>query len=152
MIPEEIWRMLERQAVIRARSRAWANTGNRIAARMAIMAITTSNSIRVKPVFRPLDIVLPFPRVPARLISSCHESAKEAKARKKRKREKDHQEKGQGRSQQSTRQLRVAGRSSCSPSPFALSIPSRWAGPFSVGPHPPAPLPILGEGGPVSGA
>src|SRR5437660_8720765 len=33
----------------RARSRAWAKTGNKIAARMAIMAITTSSSISVKP-------------------------------------------------------------------------------------------------------
>src|SRR5579884_3921157 len=40
--------MLERQAVCRAFSRAWANTGKRMAARMAIMAITTRSSIRVK--------------------------------------------------------------------------------------------------------
>jgi hypothetical protein len=32
----------------RAFSRAWANTGNRIAAIMAMMLITTSNSISVK--------------------------------------------------------------------------------------------------------
>ena len=32
----------------RAFSRAWANTGKRIAARMAMMAITTSSSISVK--------------------------------------------------------------------------------------------------------
>ena len=46
--------MLETQVVIRAFSRAWAKTGNRIAARMAMMAITTSNSMRVKaqiPIF-----------------------------------------------------------------------------------------------------
>src|SRR5438067_252074 len=44
---------LERQAAWRAFSRAWAKTGKRIAARMAIIAITTSSSIRVKPrVFR----------------------------------------------------------------------------------------------------
>src|SRR5216683_356988 len=42
-------RRLERQAVERAFSRACANTGNRIAARMAMMAITTSSSMRVKP-------------------------------------------------------------------------------------------------------
>src|SRR5437660_1732956 len=40
--------MLEMQADIRARSRAWAKTGKRIAARMAIIAITTSSSISVK--------------------------------------------------------------------------------------------------------
>src|SRR5207237_9883521 len=33
----------------RALSRAWAKTGNNIAARMAIIAITTSSSISVKP-------------------------------------------------------------------------------------------------------
>jgi hypothetical protein len=36
------------QVVWRAFSRAWANTGKRIAASIAIIAITTSNSIRVK--------------------------------------------------------------------------------------------------------
>src|SRR5437870_4227204 len=41
--------MLLRQLVFRACSRAWAKTGKRIAARMAMMAMTTSNSIRVKP-------------------------------------------------------------------------------------------------------
>src|SRR5437016_3678721 len=40
---------LERQAVDRACSRAWAKTGNRMAAKMAIMAMTTSSSISVKP-------------------------------------------------------------------------------------------------------
>jgi hypothetical protein len=38
--------------VLRALSRARANTGNNIAAKMAIIAITTSNSINVKPVRR----------------------------------------------------------------------------------------------------
>src|SRR5579871_6537137 len=42
---------LERQEVCRAFSRAWAKTGKRMAARIAIMAITTSSSIRVKPRF-----------------------------------------------------------------------------------------------------
>src|SRR5690348_1914271 len=42
---------LLRQEVWRAFSLAWAKTGKRIAARIAIMAITTSNSIRVKPLF-----------------------------------------------------------------------------------------------------
>src|SRR2546422_909576 len=41
--------VLERHAVCRALPRAWAKTGKRMAARMAIMAITTSNSISVKP-------------------------------------------------------------------------------------------------------
>jgi hypothetical protein len=39
---------LERQVVVRAFSRAWANTGKRIAARIAIMAMTTRSSIKVK--------------------------------------------------------------------------------------------------------
>src|SRR4051794_36798343 len=41
--------MLLRQEILRAFSLAWAKTGNRIAARMAIMAMTTSSSMRVKP-------------------------------------------------------------------------------------------------------
>src|SRR5437764_226883 len=44
--------MLETQVVIRAFSRACAKTGKRIAAKMAIIAITTSSSIRVKAGFR----------------------------------------------------------------------------------------------------
>src|SRR5687768_15912263 len=40
---------LLKQVACRALSRAWAKTGKRIAARMAIMAITTSSSMRVKP-------------------------------------------------------------------------------------------------------
>src|SRR5438094_1363044 len=39
---------LEMQLVVRPFSRAWAKTGKRMAARMAIIAITTSSSIRVK--------------------------------------------------------------------------------------------------------
>src|SRR5687768_13051905 len=39
------------QLAPRAFSRAWANTGNRIAARMAMIAITTSSSIRVNADF-----------------------------------------------------------------------------------------------------
>src|SRR5438445_4271916 len=39
----------DRHILERAFSRARAKTGKRIAARMAMMAITTSNSIRVKP-------------------------------------------------------------------------------------------------------
>src|SRR5437867_7708818 len=41
--------MLERQPVLRAFSRAWAKTGNRIAARIAMIAITTRSSINVNP-------------------------------------------------------------------------------------------------------
>src|SRR5438093_8783682 len=41
--------MFERQADCRAFSRAWAKTGNRMAARMAMMAMTTSSSINVNP-------------------------------------------------------------------------------------------------------
>src|SRR5580658_1167062 len=37
------------QLMARAFSRAWANTGKRIAARIAIMAMKTSNSLNVKP-------------------------------------------------------------------------------------------------------
>src|SRR5712691_7899467 len=39
---------LERQVALRAFSRAWAKTGNRIAARMAMIAMTTRSSMRVK--------------------------------------------------------------------------------------------------------
>src|SRR5260370_9133175 len=41
--------LLDRQEAARALSRAWAKTGNRIAARMAMIAITTRSSIRVNP-------------------------------------------------------------------------------------------------------
>src|ERR1043166_1923006 len=43
-----IWWRFERQVAFRDCSRARAKTGKRIAARMAIIAITTSNSINVK--------------------------------------------------------------------------------------------------------
>src|SRR5712692_7102128 len=45
--------LLDRQEAARALSRAWAKTGNRIAAKMAIMAITTSSSMRVNPLCAP---------------------------------------------------------------------------------------------------
>jgi len=48
------------QLVARALSRALANTGKRIAAIIAIIAITTSNSIRVNPVFAILFFDLGF--------------------------------------------------------------------------------------------
>src|SRR2546421_1349978 len=43
-----ICRPLDRQEIARAFSRAWTKTGNRIAVRIAMMAMTTSSSIRVK--------------------------------------------------------------------------------------------------------
>src|SRR5579872_1392088 len=46
-----IWRTLDTQLAARAFSRAWANTGNRMAARIAIMAITTRSSISVNALF-----------------------------------------------------------------------------------------------------
>src|SRR5579871_462568 len=58
--PRPICLVLERQEVCRAFSRACAKTGNRMAARMAMMAITTSNSISVKPVFPVLMFFLPW--------------------------------------------------------------------------------------------
>src|SRR5437660_8548270 len=54
--------MFERQVVCRAFSRACANTGNRIAARMAMIAMTTSSSIRVKPGLRTIACLLVFQR------------------------------------------------------------------------------------------
>src|SRR5262245_19869187 len=39
----------ERQEIARALARAWAKTGKRIAAKMAMIAMTTSNSMRVNP-------------------------------------------------------------------------------------------------------
>src|SRR5437867_2085882 len=48
-MPRPICREFERQVAARAFSRAWAKTGNRIAARMAMIAMTTSSSISVKP-------------------------------------------------------------------------------------------------------
>src|SRR5947207_907067 len=45
----------------RAAARACANTGNRIAARIAMIAMTTSSSISVKPRFRDnMDYYLPI--------------------------------------------------------------------------------------------
>src|SRR5437588_10047115 len=41
-------RMFERQAVLLAASLAWAKTGKRIAAKIAMIAMTTRSSIRVK--------------------------------------------------------------------------------------------------------
>jgi hypothetical protein len=44
-----IYFVFERQLALRAFSRAWAKTGKRIAARMAMMAITTNSSMSVNP-------------------------------------------------------------------------------------------------------
>ncbi len=54
--PSPICLQLDKHDVDLALSRAWAKTGNRMAARIAMMAMTTSNSIRVKPLF-DVDIV-----------------------------------------------------------------------------------------------
>src|SRR5437870_1266474 len=48
------------QLAERAFSRAWAKTGKRIAARIAIMAITTRSSIRVKALEPRIRLVIRF--------------------------------------------------------------------------------------------
>src|SRR4051794_7347830 len=58
--PSESCLVLERQVAWRALSRAWAKTGKRIAARMAMMAITTKSSMRVKPFLRAVSMVRSF--------------------------------------------------------------------------------------------
>src|ERR1051325_3308356 len=55
--------VFERHCVLRACARAWAKTGNRIAARTAIIAMTTSNSIRVKPRTNLYIVCIPFLRI-----------------------------------------------------------------------------------------
>jgi hypothetical protein len=47
--PRAICLVLLKQDVAFAAAFAWAKTGNRMAARIAIIAITTKSSIRVKP-------------------------------------------------------------------------------------------------------
>src|SRR5579871_3757710 len=54
MTARPICLVFERQDAARAFSRAWAKTGNRMAARMAMIAMTTSSSIRVKALLRDL--------------------------------------------------------------------------------------------------
>src|SRR5438128_10762336 len=56
MIPVVTCFMLLRQPVRRADSRARAKTGNKIAARIAMMAITTSSSISVNPRWRRVSM------------------------------------------------------------------------------------------------
>src|SRR5579862_4671113 len=51
---------LLRQLVWMAFCLAWSSTGNSIAARMAIMAITTSSSIKVKPRMFDFIFILAF--------------------------------------------------------------------------------------------
>jgi hypothetical protein len=61
--------MLERHALILARSRAWANTGKRIAANIAIIAIITRSSMSVNarrrvarfPIMAPSFRTAPLP-------------------------------------------------------------------------------------------
>jgi len=48
------------QLAVRAFSLAFANTGKRIAARIAMIAITTNNSIKVNPLFYLCIVLLPF--------------------------------------------------------------------------------------------
>src|SRR6266446_3707238 len=57
--------MLERQALIRARSRAWAKTGKRMAASIAMIAITSRSSIRVNAGFR-IRCIDDLPLAPSR--------------------------------------------------------------------------------------
>src|SRR5579871_1831383 len=52
LLPRPISRRLETQVMARAFSRAWAKTGNRMAASIAIIAITTSSSMRVNALLR----------------------------------------------------------------------------------------------------
>src|SRR5438309_1887574 len=52
--------MLLRQVAWRAFSRAWAKTGNKMAARIAMIAITTRSSISVKPRRRQTVLMEPL--------------------------------------------------------------------------------------------
>ena len=70
----------------RAASRARASAGNRIAARMPIIAITTNNSISVKPfwyfIFSLLFLTQPVPNIPALNaihIESCTRTSRSAR-------------------------------------------------------------------------
>src|SRR5690349_4642302 len=63
----------------RADSRAWANTGKRMAARMAMMAITTSSSIRVKPRLRSWETVVDGPCMADLLRSTTRRRAGDAR-------------------------------------------------------------------------
>src|SRR2546421_139999 len=60
----------ERQTAWRAFSRAWAKTGKRIAARMAMMAITTRSSISVNAVCSS-RIMTGFTPLAAGLVVDC---------------------------------------------------------------------------------
>src|SRR5262245_39157359 len=69
--------MLEIQARIRAFSRAWAKTGKSMAARLAIIAITTRSSMSVKAGFRirgidDLPVLAPIRPQPAEGLAGRH--------------------------------------------------------------------------------
>src|SRR5687768_495890 len=82
--------MFEMQDAARAFSRAWAKTGKRMAARIAMMAMTTSSSISVKPArTRPSRmrflqakrvVGLPGTRQPRVRLKSCKAGAGVAEA------------------------------------------------------------------------
>jgi len=55
--------MLERHEVALAFSRAWLKTGNSIAAKIAMIAITTRSSMSVKPDFREIRFIWRCPFV-----------------------------------------------------------------------------------------
>lgn len=59
--------LLETQVVFFAASFARANTGNRIAARMAIIAMTTRSSIRVNPFVRRFMVLPVYPNLDQRV-------------------------------------------------------------------------------------
>src|SRR5689334_17218978 len=61
----------ERQEMARALARACAKTGKRIAARIAMMAMTTSNSISVKADLRWALIHVSFPTNARRLMGNA---------------------------------------------------------------------------------
>src|SRR5437867_415936 len=60
MMPLPTWFMWLKHIDVRAFSLAWAKTGKRMAARIAMMAITTSSSISVNAGFRIRCIRPPF--------------------------------------------------------------------------------------------
>src|SRR2546425_4308507 len=63
-----ICRALERQVAPRAFSRAWANTGNKMPARIAIIDMTTRSSMRVNPRRLRTTIKRNTPSMNARLL------------------------------------------------------------------------------------
>jgi hypothetical protein len=69
MIPSPICFRFDAQDDRRAFSRARAKTGNRIAARIAIIAMTTSNSIKVNPRLDKRGVTAPVFGVVFNIIS-----------------------------------------------------------------------------------